>query len=507
MNVPPLAAPSTVPPPAPPLPTAKKNFTGETGIENRAVSMASIDCSSALSSPTEASPAKPAVTSPTTFEGTSETSPATSHIASASDSLRCTGTSLDNTSGSLPLLSGLPSAPFGHLDPEKDFSPTLTLNGVTVTLENNSVWKQFHSYGTEMILTKQGRRMFPYCRYRLTGLHPERYYSLVLSIDPFDKYKYRWNKSKWEVYGSADQHAQHMVRSFSHHYLSCKGSNWMGSLVSFYKLKLTNNFQSFEDHIILHSMHRYITKLHVIPVPDGGALNPYQDLGPESMTFTFPQTEFMAVTTYQNYRITQLKINHNPFAKGFREDGNYSQNRLVLKPIMSSPATKDEPYVSCIRGKHALGELVLVQQRPNVKSKEGNCTPKGICRTSTSSASKCSPWNRRRKKKLNRRWANSRGKDRKTAAATAPPTVVHSPSLSLALQPELDDVEGLMFVSFISKVKHCKFPVKNPPYAAAYLVHFSLVAPLVSQCMSTKFFTEVVHILENAFVAVYQNNF
>ncbi|XP_029352314.1 MAX gene-associated protein [Echeneis naucrates] len=500
MNVPPLAAPSTVPPPAPPLPTAKKNFTGETGIENRAVSMASIDCSSALSSPTEASPAKPAVTSPTTFEGTSETSPATSHIASASDSLRCTGTSLDNTSGSLPLLSGLPSAPFGHLDPEKDFSPTLTLNGVTVTLENNSVWKQFHSYGTEMILTKQGRRMFPYCRYRLTGLHPERYYSLVLSIDPFDKYKYRWNKSKWEVYGSADQHAQHMVRSFSHHYLSCKGSNWMGSLVSFYKLKLTNNFQSFEDHIILHSMHRYITKLHVIPVPDGGALNPYQDLGPESMTFTFPQTEFMAVTTYQNYRITQLKINHNPFAKGFREDGNYSrlnrstteiqplvrrdlhppvseqneskdeaidlsmknhtvpappsnvqENRLVLKPIMSSPATKDEPYVSCIRGKHALGELVLVQQRPNVKSKEGNCTPKGICRTSTSSASKCSPWNRRRKKKLNRRWANSRGKDRKTAAATAPPTVVHSPSLSLALQPELDDVEGLMFVSFISK--------------------------------------------------------
>ncbi|KAG7240202.1 hypothetical protein INR49_027195 [Caranx melampygus] len=36
--------------------------------------------------------------------------------------------------------------------------------------------------------------MFPYCRYRLSGLDPERQYSLVLSIVPFDKHKYRWNK-------------------------------------------------------------------------------------------------------------------------------------------------------------------------------------------------------------------------------------------------------------------------------------------------------------------------
>jgi len=35
----------------------------------------------------------------------------------------------------------------------------------------------------------------------------------------------------------------------------------------------------------------------------------------------FPETEFIAVTAYQNELITQLKIDRNPFARGFRHDG------------------------------------------------------------------------------------------------------------------------------------------------------------------------------------------
>ena len=33
----------------------------------------------------------------------------------------------------------------------------------------------------------------------------------------------------------------------------------------------------------------------------------------------FPETRFLAVTAYQNVRVTQLKIDNNPFAKGFRD--------------------------------------------------------------------------------------------------------------------------------------------------------------------------------------------
>uniref|UniRef100_A0A4W6DPT6 T-box domain-containing protein n=1 Tax=Lates calcarifer TaxID=8187 RepID=A0A4W6DPT6_LATCA len=219
--------------------------------------------------------------------------------------------------------------------------PTTVTNftGVSVTLENNSVWKQFYSCGTEMILTKQGRRMFPYCRYRLAGLDPECQYSLVLSIVPSDKYRYRWSTSKWEVTGPAEHQAQGLIRAFSHHYSPCKGSEWMGGLVSFYKLKLTNNPQDQEGHIVLHSMHRYIPRLHCDTCPRW-----------ESMTFTFPQTEFMAVTTYQNFRITQLKINHNPFAKGFREDGNNPRlNRVTTVTTEAKPVVKTNTPSSVLK--------------------------------------------------------------------------------------------------------------------------------------------------------------
>ena len=33
----------------------------------------------------------------------------------------------------------------------------------------------------------------------------------------------------------------------------------------------------------------------------------------------FPETVFIAVTAYQNQLITKLKIDSNPFAKGFRD--------------------------------------------------------------------------------------------------------------------------------------------------------------------------------------------
>ena len=39
----------------------------------------------------------------------------------------------------------------------------------------------------------------------------------------------------------------------------------------------------------------------------------------KSMTYGVDEANFVAVTAYQNSALTQLKIDHNPFAKGFRE--------------------------------------------------------------------------------------------------------------------------------------------------------------------------------------------
>ena len=95
----------------------------------------------------------------------------------------------------------------------------------------------------------------------------------------------------------------------------------MKQIVSFDKIKLTNNQLDDNGHIILNSMHRYQPRVHVLYMPGdrddkrvgGGTPKPTH------RTFVIPETKFMAVTAYQNHRITQLKIASNPFAKGFRD--------------------------------------------------------------------------------------------------------------------------------------------------------------------------------------------
>ncbi len=158
----------------------------------------------------------------------------------------------------------------------------------------------------------------------------------------------------------------------------------MKNVVTFDKLKLTNNLMDDNGHvsvcsnrpgiigekvkfrfflkIILNSMHRYQPRFHLVYVGDhASASNPhlkktiknqanntgdsanvgdadnnnnsintltnaiFQTHKPNSRvqqtyrTFIFPETKFIAVTAYQNHRITQLKIASNPFAKGFRD--------------------------------------------------------------------------------------------------------------------------------------------------------------------------------------------
>ncbi|XP_067152569.1 MAX gene-associated protein isoform X5 [Apteryx mantelli] len=220
---------------------------------------------------------------------------------------------------------------------------------ITVTLDNNSMWNEFYHRNTEMILTKQGRRMFPYCRYWITGLDASQKYILVMDISPVDNHRYKWNGRWWEPSGKAEPHV--LGRVFIHPESPSTGQYWMHQPVSFYKLKLTNNTLDQEGHIILHSMHRYLPRLHLVPADK--ATEVIQLNGPDVHTFTFPQTEFFAVTAYQNIQITQLKIDYNPFAKGFRDDGLNSRPQRDVKQnsnleleggsVSSSPSHRGRP--------------------------------------------------------------------------------------------------------------------------------------------------------------------
>ncbi|XP_034615420.1 T-box transcription factor TBX1-like [Trachemys scripta elegans] len=191
------------------------------------------------------------------------------------------------------------------------------VSNVSVQLEMRSLWEEFNSLGTEMIVTKAGRRMFPTFQVKLSGLDPLADYVLLMDFVPLDdkRYRYAFHSSSWLVAGRADPAAPGRVHF--HPDSPAKGGQWMRQIVSFDKLKLTNNLLDDNGHIILNSMHRYQPRFHVVYV------DPRRDserFAHENFkSFTFAETQFMAVTAYQNHRITQLKIASNPFAKGFRD--------------------------------------------------------------------------------------------------------------------------------------------------------------------------------------------
>ncbi|CAF0878895.1 unnamed protein product [Rotaria sp. Silwood1] len=210
---------------------------------------------------------------------------------------------------------------------------------VRVKLEDMDLWKRFYSLGNEMIITKSGRRLFPNFRVSVSELDPNAKYMFLLDIVPMDDNRYKYHESSWTISGKAEPHLY--GRYYVHPDSPQTGSQWMKQSILFNKVKITNSPMQNPNHIILNSMHRYIPRLHIVEASDSYSMR----TGPLS-TFIFDETVFIAVTAYQNDQITKLKINNNPFAKGFREPTpGKKSNTKPLKRLQSSlPVDKSVKY-------------------------------------------------------------------------------------------------------------------------------------------------------------------
>lgn len=228
-------------------------------------------------------------------------------------------------------------------------------------LDNKDMWDKFHSLNTEMIITKTGRRMFPVLKVQFHNLDPSARYAVSMDIVPVDqkRYRYAYHKSCWQVAGKADPPPTNEPRLYPHPDSPFNGDLLSRQVISFEKVKLTNNEMDKSGHIILNSMHKYQPRVHLIELkstlvtqpqqiqqqqmpPLNGKLNssryPQQQQQrsnscPQQQaqldiegyrTFVFPETVFTAVTAYQNQLITKMKIDKNPFAKGFRDSSRLS---------------------------------------------------------------------------------------------------------------------------------------------------------------------------------------
>lgn len=226
--------------------------------------------------------------------------------------------------------------PLRTMEPEPDAQ-----DDPKVEIESKELWEQFHNLGTEMVITKSGRRMFPPYKVRVSGLDKRAKYILLMDIVAVDDCRYKFHNSRWMVAGKADPEMP--KRMYIHPDSPSTGEQWMQKVVSFHKLKLTNNISDKHGYVsitILNSMHKYQPRFHLVRANDILKL-PYSAF----RTYVFKETEFIAVTAYQNEKITQLKIDNNPFAKGFRDSGSgkREKKRLLMSSIhQSSTAYTDE---------------------------------------------------------------------------------------------------------------------------------------------------------------------
>lgn len=138
------------------------------------------------------------------------------------------------------------------------------------------------------------------------------------------------------------------------------GAHWMKEPISFAKVKLTNKtngngqvdvyllllkfickFKFYVFQIMLNSLHKYEPRVHLVKV--GTDLR-------RIITYPFPETQFIAVTAYQNEEVTSLKIKYNPFAKAFldaKERPESYYQRDFVSNHYTQQSTSPHHYTQC----------------------------------------------------------------------------------------------------------------------------------------------------------------
>ncbi|XP_036371912.1 T-box transcription factor T-A-like [Megalops cyprinoides] len=188
---------------------------------------------------------------------------------------------------------------------------------IKLALEDAELWTKFKELTNEMIVTKTGRRMFPVLRASVSGLDPNAMYSVLLDFVAADNNRWKYVNGEWVPGGKPEPQSPSCV--YIHPDSPNFGAHWMKAPVSFSKVKLSNKFNG-GGQIMLNSLHKYEPRIHIVKV--GGI---QKMLSSQS----FPETQFIAVTAYQNEEITALKIKHNPFAKAFLDSKERSEHKDV----------------------------------------------------------------------------------------------------------------------------------------------------------------------------------
>ncbi|PAA69165.1 hypothetical protein BOX15_Mlig012770g1 [Macrostomum lignano] len=239
---------------------------------------------------------------------------------------------------------------------------------VEISLSNSSTWRKFSRQNTEMIVTKVGRRMFPTLSLDIQGLDPAKKYEVYVTLMLADRHTLKYQRGVWLPNGQGEVYPPPgctVGLAYVHPDSPAPGKHWTRQEVAFMRLKLTNKLDCFASEparngtmIFAYSMHKYLPVVHI------------RELAKNATAFytavTFPGTEFITVTAYQNPELTDLKIQFNPYAKGIRNQGDRSGPLLI---------DSFRPTVQALQHQHQQQQQQQQQQQLHVKT-EGLNAPK-----------------------------------------------------------------------------------------------------------------------------------
>ena len=241
------------------------------------------------------------------------------------------------------------------------------------------LWRQFReSQMNEMIITKNGRCLFPLLKFEVELDDSEKAcqtfpVSVALTIERADSLKWKYKSGKWAPIASNScavppsidaqlYEPEEYAPSANLHVLSREGLSFGKVKLSNRKDQLPHTFKHPDNLFALSSFAHYVpvvylldrTRLHQVYPDDSNSsiIGVIQSIGhyrlsQDGILKRFEQWEcdFIAVTHYQNVNITDLKKHNNPHAKGFvlNEDSSFatphrqSQSQRRVYPIADIP--------------------------------------------------------------------------------------------------------------------------------------------------------------------------
>jgi hypothetical protein len=252
---------------------------------------------------------------------------------------------------------------------KSDETSNLVEHSPLLELDQGKLWAQFYHHQNEMIITKNGRCLFPILKFQATeDLDDETYYSFFVDVVPVVNQKLKYRNRTWSVSNmtrrfKADRQSDDdsnestdtsdCHQSFgSYNFYLCddgiqSGQFWKANGISFQRMKLTNrvrntafevmdsrdssrlfdNFPNLDytNHLFpLQSFRHFQPRVHLVEHPR--VMHPVRNPSPSHyacntrvLTHIFIQCQFIAVTHYQNQQINALKKVFNPHAKSFKE--------------------------------------------------------------------------------------------------------------------------------------------------------------------------------------------